>query len=155
MLILKVLFSRSCVSQTHLNHWCDALWHQSLYQSSLSPCVGKLANRVVIQIKTWKLRNIIFARFEIFNSHISTKDLSIHFNIWIQHLRTNIPHNRPSWCLVACFNSEISACCLMIFAWSRRCEKCTNQYTYHMNQQLLIYIFKEHMGNCINTVYSH
>ena len=84
---------------------------------------------------------------------ISTNNKSIHLNILIQHRLTNIALNPTSKCHLACFNNEISTCCLMTFVQSRRCKKCINQYTYHMDQQLIIQIFQKPVGSFIVKVY--
>ena len=53
---------------------------------------------------------------------ISSNNWSSHSNISIEDDPTNIPFNPTSQCHPACFNSEISTCCLTMFARSRRCS---------------------------------
>ena len=75
--------------------------------------------------------------------------------IQVKHPTTNEFINYTSQCHPTCFNNEISTCCLVMFAWSRRCDKSTNQYTYHMDRQHIIHIFYKPVGSCIITVYQY
>ena len=42
-----------------------------------------------------------------------------------------------------------------MFAWSRRCYKSINEYTYHMDRQHIIYIFYKPMGSRTNTIHQY
>ena len=83
----------------------------------------------------------------------TNKTFDLH--IRIQHPSTNELMHSSSQCLATCFNSEISACCLLMFAWLRRCDKSMNEYTYEMDRQDIIYTFQEPMGSDINTSYQY
>ena len=76
-------------------------------------------------------------------------------HIQMAHPPTNEIVNSTSQCHPTCFNNEISTCCLVMFAWSRRCDKSVNEYTYHMNRQHIMYIFQKPMGSRIVKVYQY
>ena len=76
-------------------------------------------------------------------------------HIKIQHPSTNELMHSTSQCLATCFNNEISACCLLMFAWLCRSDKSMNEYTYDMDRQDIIYTFQKPMGTHINTFYQY
>ena len=80
---------------------------------------------------------------------------SFNLRIRIQLPSTNELMHSTSQCLATCFNNEISACCLLMFAWSRRCDKSMNEYTYDMDRQNIVYIFQKPMGSLNITVYQY
>ena len=85
--------------------------------------------------------------------HTINKTFDLH--IQIQHPPTNELINSTSQCPATCFNSEISARCMLIFAWLRRCDKSINEYTYYMDRQHIVYIFRKPMGSAINAMYQY
>ena len=85
--------------------------------------------------------------------HTINKTFELH--IQFQHPSTTELIKSTSQCPATCFNNEISACCMLIFAWSRRCDKSISEYTYHMDRQEIVYIFRKRMGSVINTLYQY
>ena len=82
-----------------------------------------------------------------------TTNKTFKFHIHIQQPSTNELINSTSQCPATCFNNEISTCCMLMFASSRRCHKSMNEYTYNMDRQHIVYIFQKPMGKHMNTVY--
>ena len=76
-------------------------------------------------------------------------------NFQFQHPSTNELILSTSQCSVTCFNNEISACWLLMFARSRRCDKSMNEYTYHINRQHIVHIFQKLKGSHIHKIYQH
>ena len=89
-----------------------------------------------------KLRNIVCVP-KIFIKYYHQQGLELGFQDLNVTFTTQHSLNSSSQCHAACFNSEISTCCLTMFTQSRRSEKCINWFTYHMHQNLFIYIFKK------------
>ena len=73
----------------------------------------------------------------------------------MQQSSTNELIHFTSQCPATCFNNEILACCLLMFAWSRRSDKSINEYTYHINRQSIGHIFNKPMGSRIDIIYQY
>ena len=84
-----------------------------------------------------------------------TLNKTFEYHIRMQHSSTNELTHFTSQRLAACFNNEILTGCMLVFAWSRRCDKSINEYTYHMDRQHIVHTFHKPMGSCIDTIYQH